>query len=123
MARSVASSVCSGMKPSIRRNRSNIHARGARFGPLFAIGCRSICGSLDDVTTTANLSTARASALYVGALLGPSLLLLPGLAAELAGPAAILAWLLLLIVSAMLARVFTVLGTRFRSAGGVAAYT
>ncbi|HST82028.1 MAG TPA: amino acid permease [Kineosporiaceae bacterium] len=75
------------------------------------------------MTTTGNLSTARASALYIGALLGPSLLLLPGLAAELAGPASILAWLLLLIVSAMLARVFTALGTRFRSAGGVAAYT
>jgi amino acid efflux transporter len=75
------------------------------------------------VTTTAHLSTVRASALYVGALLGPSLLLLPGLAADLAGPASILAWLLLLIVSAMLAVVFTALGTRFRSAGGVAAYT
>ena len=75
------------------------------------------------MTRTANLSTARASALYVGALLGPSLLLLPGLAASLAGPASILAWLLLLTVSAMLAGVFTALGTRLPSAGGVAAYT
>jgi amino acid efflux transporter len=75
------------------------------------------------MTRTANLSTARASALYVGALLGPSLLLLPGLAATLAGPASILAWLVLLTVSAMLARVFTALGTQLPSAGGVAAYT
>jgi amino acid efflux transporter len=74
------------------------------------------------MTRTANLSTARASALYVGALLGPSLLLLPGLAATLAGPASILAWLVLLTVSAMLARVFTALGTQLPSAGGVAAY-
>jgi amino acid efflux transporter len=74
------------------------------------------------VTTSANLSTTRAAALYIGALLGPSLLLLPGLAAALAGPASILAWIVLLIVSALLARVFTVLGTRFRSAGGVEAY-
>ena len=75
------------------------------------------------MTRTANLSTARASALYVGALLGPSLLLLPGLAASLAGPASILAWFVLLTVSAMLARVFTALGTRLPSAGGAAAYT
>lgn len=74
------------------------------------------------MTKTANLSTVRASALYVGALLGPSLLLLPGLAADLAGPASILAWIVMLTISAMLARVFTVLGTRLGSAGGVAAY-
>jgi amino acid efflux transporter len=93
------------------------------MGTLFAIACRAFRVSLDGVTSIANLSTARASALYVGALLGPSLLLLPGLAAELAGPASILAWLVLLTVSAMLARVFTALGTRLPSAGGVAAYT
>jgi amino acid efflux transporter len=74
------------------------------------------------MTTTPDLSTARASALYIGALLGPSLLLLPGLAAGLAGPASILAWLVLLTVSALLARLFTVLGIRLPSSGGVAAY-
>jgi amino acid efflux transporter len=67
------------------------------------------------------MSTTRGAALYVGALLGPSLLLLPGLAAALAGPASILAWLGLLIVSGLLARVFTSLGTRIPN-GGVAAY-
>ena len=73
------------------------------------------------MTTTPHLSTTRGAALYIGALLGPSLLLLPGLAAALAGPASILAWLGLLIVSGLLARVFTSLGTRI-PAGGVAAY-
>ena len=67
------------------------------------------------------LSVTRGTALYVGALLGPSLLLLPGLAAGLAGPASILAWAGLLGVSGLLARVFTDLGVRIRS-GGVAAY-
>jgi amino acid efflux transporter len=57
----------------------------------------------------------------VGALLGPSLLLLPGLAAGIAGPASILAWAGLLAVSGLLARVFTELGVRIPS-GGVAAY-
>jgi amino acid efflux transporter len=38
-----------------------------------------------------NLTTARGAALYIGAILGPGLLLLPGLAAAEAGPASILA--------------------------------
>ncbi len=73
------------------------------------------------MTTTPPLSTTRGAALYIGALLGPSLLLLPGLAAALAGPASIVAWLGLLILSGLLARVFTDLGTRIPS-GGIAAY-
>jgi hypothetical protein len=69
------------------------------------------------------LSTAGASALYIGALLGPSLLLLPGLAARAAGPASLLAWLALLALSGLIAVVFCALGTRLGSAGGVAGYT
>ncbi|MDT7599464.1 MAG: amino acid efflux transporter, partial [Pseudonocardiales bacterium] len=45
------------------------------------------------MTSAPTLSTSHGAALYVGALLGPSLLLLPGLAAALAGPASIVAWL------------------------------
>ncbi|MFJ1793365.1 APC family permease [Kitasatospora griseola] len=69
------------------------------------------------------LSTAGASALYIGALLGPSLLLLPGLAARAAGPASLLVWLALLVLSGLIAVVFCALGTRVGSAGGVAGYT
>ena len=68
------------------------------------------------------LSVPRGSALYVGALLGPGLLLLPGLAAAQAGPASILAWLALLGISALLAVVFAALGKAFPSAGGVTGY-
>jgi amino acid efflux transporter len=70
-----------------------------------------------------NLSTPRGAALYIGALLGPGLLLLPGLAAEQAGPASILAWLALLGTSALLAVVFAALGKAHPSAAGVAGYT
>ena len=56
------------------------------------------------------LSVPRATALYIGALLGPGLLLLPGLAAEQAGPASIIAWLALLGLSAIFAVVFAALG-------------
>jgi amino acid efflux transporter len=68
-----------------------------------------------------HLSTTRGAALYIGALLGPSLLLLPGLAAQLAGAASIVAWIGLLVVSGLLASVFSALGTRIPS-GGLVAY-
>src|SRR6266568_7923430 len=70
-----------------------------------------------------NLSVLRGAALYIGALLGPGLLLLPGLAAAQAGPASTLAWLALIGVSALLAVVFAALGKAHPSAGGVIAYT
>jgi amino acid efflux transporter len=69
------------------------------------------------------LSVFRGTALYVGALLGPGLLLLPGLAARAAGPASILAWAGLLVVSALLAVVFATLGRAHPDARGVAGYT
>ena len=56
------------------------------------------------------LSVPRASALYIGALFGPGLLLLPGLAAQQAGPASIIAWVALLGLSAIFATVFAALG-------------
>jgi amino acid efflux transporter len=70
-----------------------------------------------------SLSVPRGIALYVGALLGPGLLLLPGLAAREAGPASIVAWAGLLAVSALFAVVFAALGRAHPSANGVADYT
>jgi amino acid efflux transporter len=69
-----------------------------------------------------HLTTARGAALYIGALLGPGLLLMPGLAATEAGPASILAWLALLVLSALFAAVFAAWGRRSPSAGGVMGY-
>jgi amino acid efflux transporter len=68
------------------------------------------------------LTTSRGAALYIGAILGPGLLLLPGLAAAAAGPASILAWLALLGLSGLFAAVFSALGRRLPSAGGVMGY-
>ena len=68
------------------------------------------------------LTTSRGAALYIGALLGPGLLLLPGLAAAEAGPASILAWLALLVLSGLFAAVFSALGRHDPSPGGVIAY-
>jgi amino acid efflux transporter len=68
------------------------------------------------------MTTTRGIALYIGALLGPGLLVLPGLAAAEAGPASVLAWAGLLLLSGLVAVVFARFGTALRSAGGVADY-
>jgi amino acid efflux transporter len=68
------------------------------------------------------LSVPRGAALYIGALIGPGLLLVPSLAAQTAGPASILAWAALLALSAPLAVTFAALGARHPVAGGVSAY-
>ena len=68
------------------------------------------------------LNLPRGTALYVGALIGPGVLLVPSLAAQAAGPAAILAWVGLLLLSLPLAVTFATLGVRHPVAGGVAAY-
>src|ERR687887_2174923 len=68
------------------------------------------------------LSVPRGAALYVGALVGPGLLLVPSLAADAAGPASIVAWAALLVLSAPLAITFAALGIRHPVAGGVSAY-
>ena len=68
------------------------------------------------------LGVWRGAALYVGALIGPGVLLVPALAVEAAGPASILAWAGLLVFSAPLALTFAALGVRHPVAGGVSAY-
>ena len=76
----------------------------------------------DPRNTASMLSTRSATALYVGAVLGPGVLLIPALAAEAAGPASVLAWAALLALSAPLAFTFAALGVRHPEAGGTAAY-
>src|SRR6266567_9385683 len=68
------------------------------------------------------LGVLRGAALYVGALIGPGLLLVPALAVQAAGAASILAWAGLLVLSAPLAITFAALGVRHPVAGGVSAY-
>jgi amino acid efflux transporter len=68
------------------------------------------------------LGVVRGSALYIGALIGPGLLLVPALAVQEAGGASIVAWTGLILLSAPLAIVFAALGIRHPVAGGVSAY-
>ncbi|NUT97669.1 MAG: amino acid permease, partial [Saccharothrix sp.] len=64
----------------------------------------------------------RLTAMYLGAVLGPGVLVLPALANRAAGPASLLAWALLLALSVPVAMSFAELGTRFPGGHGVAGY-
>jgi amino acid efflux transporter len=68
------------------------------------------------------LTPLRGAALYVGALIGPGVLLVPALAVQSAGAASIVAWGALLVLSAPLAITFAALGVLHPVAGGVSAY-
>jgi len=68
------------------------------------------------------LGVTRGAALYVGALVGPGVLLVPALAVQAAGPVSILAWGGLLLLAVPLAVTFAALGVRHPVAGGVSAY-
>lgn len=68
------------------------------------------------------LTVLQGTALYIGAVLGTGVIALPALAAQVAGPASLLAWLALVVLSAPLAATFAALGIRFPDAGGVSTY-
>ncbi|QTX06275.1 amino acid permease [Agromyces archimandritae] len=68
------------------------------------------------------LGLGRGTALYVAAVLGTGILVLPGLAASAAGPASIVAVAAVLALSIPLAGTFAALAARFPDAGGVASF-
>lgn len=70
----------------------------------------------------AGMSVTQGAALTIGAVLGTGVISLPAMAAGIAGPASILAWLALVVLSAPLAMTFAALGARYPDAGGVSTY-
>jgi amino acid efflux transporter len=68
------------------------------------------------------LTAVQGTALYLGAVLGTGVIGLPALAARAAGPASLLAWLALVLLSVPLAATFAALGARYPDAGGVSTY-
>lgn len=74
------------------------------------------------MTPTGGLSRAQGTALCVGAVLGTGVISMPALAASVAGPASLLAWLALILLSAPLAWTFAALGARYPDGGGVSTY-
>lgn len=61
-------------------------------------------------------------ALYIGAVIGSGVLLIPGLTAEKAGPASILAWLVMSILVLPMAITMGLLSARYPSSGGVSTF-
>jgi amino acid efflux transporter len=69
-----------------------------------------------------HIGLAQGIALYVSAILGAGVLVLPGQVASLAGPASLLSWTIACVMGASLAWMFAALARRFPDAGGVATY-
>jgi amino acid efflux transporter len=72
--------------------------------------------------THGTIGLVRAASLYVAAVLGTGILVLPALTAHIAGPASILSVLAVLLLSIPLAGTFAALASRFPDAGGVATF-
>ncbi len=68
------------------------------------------------------LDVSQGAALTIGAVLGTGVISLPALAVQEAGPASLLAWAGLLLVSVPLATTFAALGARYPDGGGVSTY-
>jgi amino acid efflux transporter len=78
--------------------------------------------SPSDAHAAGSLTIVQGAALYVGAVLGTGVIALPALAADVAGPASLLAWAGLVLLSIPLAATFAALGARYPDAGGVSTY-
>ena len=68
------------------------------------------------------LDVPQGAALTIGAVLGTGVISLPALAAQAAGPASLLAWAGLVLLSVPLATTFAALGARYPDGGGVSTY-
>jgi amino acid efflux transporter len=75
-----------------------------------------------DAEPSGRLGAPQGTALYIGAVLGTGVIALPALAVRAAGPASLLAWLGLVVLSVPLAATFAALGARYPDSGGVSTY-
>ncbi len=66
-----------------------------------------------------NIGMPQAIALYIGAVLGSGVLIVPGLAAEMSGPASLLAWGFMTLLILPLALSMGLLSAKYPNAGGV----
>lgn len=73
-------------------------------------------------TLTKHIGLGHGIALYVSAILGAGVLVLPGQVASLAGPASLLSWAFACAMGVPLAWMFAGLARRYPDAGGVATY-
>ncbi|WP_353649161.1 amino acid permease [Nakamurella sp. A5-74] len=69
-----------------------------------------------------HIGVGQGIALYVSAILGAGVLVLPGQVASMAGPASLVSWAIASLLGVPLAVMFAALARRFPDAGGVASY-
>lgn len=96
--------------------------RATRVGGRCHTGEMPTTATSEPTTTGHNIGLVQASALYIAAVLGTGILVLPGLAAQAAGPASIVAVVAVLAASIPLAGTFAALAARYPDAGGVATF-
>ncbi|QIG43897.1 amino acid permease [Nocardioides anomalus] len=82
----------------------------------------SVAPPTTPAVTGASLDVPQGAALTIGAVLGTGVISLPALAVQEAGPASLLAWAGLLLLSIPLATTFAALGARHPDGGGVSTY-
>jgi amino acid efflux transporter len=76
-------------------------------------------GPISHVQLRRTIELRHAVALYISSVLGSGILVLPGLAAKIAGPASLVAWLVLSLASFPFAYTFATLSSRRPESGGV----
>ncbi|MBB2891107.1 amino acid efflux transporter [Flexivirga oryzae] len=69
-----------------------------------------------------SLSVPQGAALSIGAVLGTGVITLPSLGVQVAGPASLVAWIALVVLSVPLATTFAAMGARHPDSRGVSAY-
>ncbi|MFB9239938.1 amino acid permease [Plantactinospora siamensis] len=79
-------------------------------------------GDVGDRALRQTIGLGQGVALYVCAILGAGVLVLPGQSASLAGPASLVAWAFSALLGIPLAFTFAALASRYPDAGGVAVY-
>jgi amino acid efflux transporter len=72
--------------------------------------------------TKQTISIPKGISLYVGAVLGSGILILPGITGGIAGTNAILSWIIMVILSIPLAYTFAFLSIEYPSAGGISTF-
>src|SRR5579884_2103091 len=70
-----------------------------------------------------DVALRHAIAMYLSSIIGPGVLVIPGLAAVIAGPASLFVWLVLSSASYPLAFTFASLATRSPLSGGIYSFT
>lgn len=85
-------------------------------------GRRTTAALYPPCVTRTGLSVTQGAALTLGAVLGTGVISLPALAAAEAGPASLVAWIALIVMSVPLATTFAALGARHPDGGGVSTY-